>query len=142
MTPHVRTRLVRHVALVVLILFAAGRPAAQAPAAKPKLVLLVAIDQFRYDYLPRFQEEYTGGLRRLLDRGAVFVERRTSSIIRPSPPSVMSTMLSGAIPSLSGIIGNDWYDRESGTEVTSVSDNDVAGARRGTASARRRAGCW
>ena len=34
-----------------------------------------------------------------------------------------STFLSGATPSVSGIIGNEWYDRESGATVTSVSDS-------------------
>src|SRR5262249_26060993 len=33
-----------------------------------------------------------------------------------------STFLSGATPSVSGIIANEWYDRESGKNVTSVSD--------------------
>jgi predicted AlkP superfamily pyrophosphatase or phosphodiesterase len=30
------------------------------------------IDQFRYDYLLRFRDQYTGGLSRLLNEGAVF----------------------------------------------------------------------
>jgi hypothetical protein len=34
-------------------------------------------------------------------------------------------MLSGATPSVSGIIGNDWFDRASGKTVTSVSDDTV-----------------
>ena len=34
-------------------------------------------------------------------------------------------MLTGATPSVSGIIGNDWFDRETGTTVTSVSDPNV-----------------
>jgi predicted AlkP superfamily pyrophosphatase or phosphodiesterase len=34
-------------------------------------------------------------------------------------------MLSGATPAVSGIIGNDWFDRESGRTVTSVSDERV-----------------
>ena len=33
-----------------------------------------------------------------------------------------STFLSGATPSMSGIIGNDWFDRETGKKVTSVTD--------------------
>ena len=35
-------------------------------------------------------------------------------------------MLSGATPSVSGIIGNDWFDRETAATVTSVSDTKVA----------------
>ena len=34
-------------------------------------------------------------------------------------------MLTGATPSVSGIIGNDWFDRETGASVTSVSDTTV-----------------
>jgi len=34
-----------------------------------------------------------------------------------------STFLSGATPSISGIIGNEWYEREERHEVTSVSDS-------------------
>src|SRR5258708_33888157 len=33
--------------------------------------------------------------------------------------------MSGATPSISGIVGNDWFDRETGKSVTSVSDETV-----------------
>jgi predicted AlkP superfamily pyrophosphatase or phosphodiesterase len=36
-----------------------------------------------------------------------------------------ATMLSGATPSVSGIFGNDWFDRESGATVQSVTDTTV-----------------
>jgi hypothetical protein len=48
--------------------------AAGDPARKPKLVLAVVIDQFRYDYLLRFRADYHAGLDRLLTRGAVFTD--------------------------------------------------------------------
>ena len=34
-------------------------------------------------------------------------------------------MLTGATPSVSGIIGNDWFDRETGTQVQSITDTTV-----------------
>ncbi|MCX6621085.1 MAG: alkaline phosphatase family protein [Acidobacteria bacterium] len=106
---------------------------------RPKLVLLVAIDQFRYDYLPRFRGEYTGGLKRLLDHGASFVNANLQHY--PTVTAVgHSTMLTGATPALSGIIGNDWFDRASGKPVTSVSDDTVkplGGEKAGGASPRR-----
>ncbi|HEY2941083.1 MAG TPA: alkaline phosphatase family protein, partial [Vicinamibacteria bacterium] len=112
---------------LLLAATAAATPAATpspvpAPApARPKLVLAVAIDQFRYDYLTRFRSEYTGGLRRLLDQGAVFTRARFQHF--PSVTAIgHSTYLSGALPAVSGIIGNDWYDRATGRSVTSVSD--------------------
>ena len=36
---------------------------------KPKLVVAIVVDQFRYDYLNRFRSEYTGGFARLLIEG-------------------------------------------------------------------------
>ena len=39
----------------------------QAPSRGVKLVLVISIDQMRFDYLTRFGSLYKGGLRRLLD---------------------------------------------------------------------------
>ena len=49
-------------------------------------------------------------------------------------------MLTGATPSVSGIIGNDWFDRETGATVTSVSDPTVKllGSPTGSAASPRR----
>src|SRR4051812_14696081 len=114
----------RRSALLALIVFFAGADAAEPPK-KPKLVLAIVIDQFRYDYLTRFRPEYTGGLARLLDHGAVF----TNAFYEHFPALTAighSTFLSGATPNTSGIVANEWIDRETGKEVTSVSDMSVA----------------
>lgn len=110
--------------IVFLLLFASLVSIAQKnpePAKKPKLILLVVVDQFRYDYLLRFRADYHAGLARLLDNGAVFADARY-----PQFPTVTavghSTVLTGATPSLSGIISNEWWDRETDESVTSVSD--------------------
>jgi len=93
-------------------------------ADKPKLILAIAVDQFRYDYLLRFRSEYKQGLDRLLTRGAVF-----SNAYYEHFPTVTaighSTYLTGALPSVSGIVANDWFDRGAGKTVTSVSDDSV-----------------
>jgi predicted AlkP superfamily pyrophosphatase or phosphodiesterase len=97
-----------------------GRFAASHPA-NPKLVIAIVIDQFRYDFLTRFRSEYTGGLKRMLVEGANFTNSRY-----PQYQTVTavghSTFLSGATPSNSGIVGNEWWDRTTGAAVTSVSD--------------------
>lgn len=108
----------------VLVIFCCRVGLAQAAANQPKLVVLVAIDQFRYDYLVRFRDQYTGGLRELLARGAVFENANLEHY--PSVTAVgHATMLTGATPALSGIIGNDWYDREEHQQVLSISDDTV-----------------
>ena len=91
------------------------------PRRKPRLVLLVAVDQMRYDYLPRFASAFTGGFRRLMREGAVFTNAHLDHY--PSVTAVgHATMLTGAPPSMSGIVGNDWYDRGLKKSVTSVDD--------------------
>ena len=122
------------------VFFAAlGICCAAAAAEKPKLVLAIAVDQFRYDYLLRFRAEYKQGLDRLLTRGAVF----TNAYYQHFPTVTAighSTFMSGAMPSISGIVGNDWFDRETGKPVTSVSDEAVkilGGAGEGGASPHR-----
>ncbi|MEO7650939.1 MAG: alkaline phosphatase family protein [Bryobacteraceae bacterium] len=120
--------------------FALSTAIAAPPApAKPKLVLAIAVDQFRYDYLQRFRSEYTGGLNRLMTRGAVFPNAQYEAF--PTVTAVgHSTFLTGAFPSVSGIIANDWYDRESGGNVTSVTDTSVkmlGGSGEGGSSPRR-----
>src|SRR5579862_7962407 len=96
---------------------------AQSPT-RPKLVLAIAVDQFRYDYLTRFRADYTGGFKTLLSQGAVFTNARYEHV--PTVTAIgHSTFLSGATPSMSGIIGNEWFDRASGKKVTSVADASV-----------------
>ncbi len=90
---------------------------------QPRLVVLIAIDQFRYDYLERFRDLFgSSGFNRLVGRGANFTNARYSHAPTYTAPghAVIST---GAQPSTTGIVGNAWYDRESGQLVTSVSDS-------------------
>jgi arylsulfatase A-like enzyme len=105
--------------LLSLLLAASLLPAAPK---KPKLVVAIVIDQFRYDYLTRFRSEYHAGFDRLLTQGAVFTN--ANYIHFPTVTAVgHSTFLSGATPSVSGIVGNDWYDPDEHRHVTSVSDS-------------------
>ena len=86
---------------------------AQAPASlrQPKLVLAIVVDQFRYDYLTRFRADFTGGLKRLLDQGAVFTNANYDAA--PTVTAVgHSTFLTGATPAISGIVSNTWWDRD------------------------------
>jgi predicted AlkP superfamily pyrophosphatase or phosphodiesterase len=41
----------------------------QQPPPRPRLVLVLSIDQIRFDYLTRFQKLYTGGLKTLTEGG-------------------------------------------------------------------------
>jgi predicted AlkP superfamily pyrophosphatase or phosphodiesterase len=76
----------------------------------PKLVLIVVIDQFRYDYLERFQPQFVeGGFNLLLKSGANFVDCRYDCTTTETGPG-HAALLTGAYGNIHGIVANDWYD--------------------------------
>jgi predicted AlkP superfamily pyrophosphatase or phosphodiesterase len=101
---------------------ARAQKAKPAPASKrPRLVLLITVDQFRYDYLERFNGLYTGGVKRLADGGASWAEARYDHTPTYTAPG-HATLMTGAWPAETGIIGNEWPDFDEKDSVTSVSD--------------------
>src|SRR5262245_11046378 len=99
--------------VLILLLFVGLIPAlaslSQTTSAPPRLVLVLSIDQMRYDYLTRFAPLYKGGFKTLLDKGAVFSEARYRHASTETGPG-HSVILSGRHPSHSGIVANEWYD--------------------------------
>ena len=79
----------------------APRPAAQ----RPKLVVLITVDQLRPDYLTRWPGQLTGGLARLYNGGAVFTRAYQDHAITETAPGHAST-LSGRFPRSTGIVQN------------------------------------
>ncbi|HEX4952485.1 MAG TPA: alkaline phosphatase family protein [Thermoanaerobaculia bacterium] len=101
-------------------------PACRPPASRvapggPKLILFLAVDQMRADYLERFRPLWTGGFKRLLEDGAVFTEARHEHALTETSPG-HATLVSGLTPRHHGIVENYWYDRERGATVYSVDD--------------------
>jgi predicted AlkP superfamily pyrophosphatase or phosphodiesterase len=87
----------------------------------PRLILVVSVDQMRFDYLTRFKDLYQGGLRQLNDRGAVFSQalyRHSNTETGPGH----AVILSGQHGSHSGIISNSWYDLNLRRAVNVVDD--------------------
>jgi predicted AlkP superfamily pyrophosphatase or phosphodiesterase len=91
-------------------------------AAPPRLVVVLSIDQMRFDYLTRFDPLYKGGFRRLLDRGAVFTNANYRHAATETGPG-HSVLLSGRHPSHSGIVANEWYDSYLHKAVNVVDDD-------------------
>lgn len=107
--------------LAPFVLSGQPAPGPRQPLPKPKLILTVMVDQLRYDYLMRWNKDYRGGFRQLLDRGANFTDGHLGHY--PSVTAIgHASLLTGAYPVNSGIVGNDWYDRESGKKVESITD--------------------
>ncbi len=71
----------------------------------PALVVLIAVDQLRADYLDRFASQLTGGLARFRAHGALFTRGLQDHAITETAPG-HSTMLSGRDPAHTGIVNN------------------------------------
>src|ERR1044071_9113923 len=92
---------------------------------RPRLVLLIVVDQFRYDYLERFGDLFgPNGFKRLMRDGASWTQSNYDHMPTYTAPG-HGTMMTGAYPAESGIIGNEWLDRASGKRITSVTDESV-----------------
>src|SRR5215208_1356815 len=100
---------------------AARRPTATLPIPpRPRLVVLISIDQFRAYCLKRFEDRYlapvlpggkVGGFRWLMERGAYYSDAHHDHYPLYTGPG-HSIHLTGTTPYKSGIVGNEWYDRE------------------------------
>lgn len=86
----------------------AGRLLALPP--RPKLYVLVLVDQFRPDYLDSTGLSLApGGFRRLMEKGAYFPDCR--HLASTFPASSIATLATGAWPAQHGIVADAWYDR-------------------------------
>ncbi len=83
-----------------------------AAIAQPKLVVGIVVDQMRYDYLYRYQSKYSeGGFKRLLRDGFSCANTHYNYMPTYTAPG-HTAIYTGATPSVSGIIANDWWDPE------------------------------
>jgi predicted AlkP superfamily pyrophosphatase or phosphodiesterase len=80
-------------------------PAAGQP---PKLIVAISVDQFSADLFAEYRQYYTGGLK-TLTQGVVFPSGYQSHAATETCPG-HSTILTGAYPSKTGIIANNWID--------------------------------
>jgi predicted AlkP superfamily pyrophosphatase or phosphodiesterase len=92
---------------------------------RPKLVVGIVVDQMRWDYLYRFYDRYgTGGFKRLLGEG--FSCENTFVPYTPTYTAPGHTCVyTGSVPSLHGIVGNNWYDRSTKQIVYCTDDTTV-----------------
>ncbi len=89
----------------------------------PRLILQITVDQFRgelpFKYLDRLGP---GGLRYLIDNGVVYTDAHhqhanTETIVGHA------TLATGAQPSEHGMIGNVWFDHETGKLTYNIEDD-------------------
>src|SRR6266480_1669777 len=72
---------------------------------RPKLVVVITVDQLRPDYFTRWKGQLTGGLGQLATEGAFFTDGYQDHAVTETAPG-HSTILSGLWPAHTGIIRN------------------------------------
>lgn len=114
---------------------AIAQPRPNTATQKPKLVIGIVIDQMRWDYLYRFERLYgPDGFKRILTQGYSF-----ENTLIPYTPTYTAAghtcVYTGSVPSIHGIVGNDWFEKSidkamycaDDSTVSSVGSNSTAG---------------
>jgi hypothetical protein len=117
----------RTCAILVLLCLLASVASAAAYDGRPKLIVIIVIDQFRGDYPERYRDRFVeNGFRLFLDRGAAFVNCNFDYANTHTAPG-HATLFTGAYSDGHGIGGNQWWnaDPERPRVVTSVSDGST-----------------
>ena len=95
-----------------------------AAASAPKLVVVIVVDQMRADYIERFHDDWSSGLRRLVDEGAWFT-RAAYPYLTTVTCAGHATVSTGAYPHVHGIFANTWFDRERAAVIPCTDDRQV-----------------
>ena len=88
----------------------------------PKLVVLLVVDQMRGDYVEKLQQQWTGGLHRLLTDGAYF-SRANYPYFNTVTCAGHATIGTGALPWVHGMVLNDWWDGAAKRDVACADDD-------------------
>lgn len=112
--------------LVISSSFAQKAKPVSSTLPKPKLVVGIVVDQMRYDYLYRFYNKYSeGGFKRLMRDG--FNCRNNHYDYVPTVTAAgHAAIFTGSSPALDGIVGNEWFNQQTGKTIYCVEDSSVA----------------
>lgn len=92
---------------------------------RPKLVIGIVVDQMKTEYLDRFYDDYSqDGFKRLMSNGFTYYNMNYNYVPTYTAPGHAS-IYTGTTPATHGIIGNDWYIRETGKSRYCTDDDSV-----------------
>ena len=92
---------------------------------KPKLVIGIVVDQMKAEYLNRFYDDFSeNGFKKLIKKGYSFQNMHFNYMPTYTGPGHAS-IYTGATPSAHGIVGNEWFNRSTQTELYCTEDISV-----------------
>ncbi len=98
---------------------------AENTSTRPKLVVGIVVDQMRYDYLTRFYSKFgKDGFKRLVSGGFSCKNTHFNYVPTYTAPGHTS-IYTGTTPATHGIIGNNWFDKESKKYIYCTDDASV-----------------
>ena len=98
---------------------------AENTSTRPKLVVGIVVDQMRYDYLTRFYSKFgKDGFKRLVSGGFSCKNTHFNYVPTYTAPGHTS-IYTGTTPAMHGIIGNNWFDKESKKYIYCTDDASV-----------------
>src|SRR5690242_6529304 len=101
-------RFMRKLLMAAAAALFATQSAAQTPA-RPKLLVVISVDQFSANLWDEYRPHFTGGFARIAS-GTVFHNGYQSHAATETCPG-HSTLLTGDHPATTGIIGNSWINQ-------------------------------
>lgn len=95
------------------------------PPGTPRLLVFLVADQLSADTLARVRPLLAedGGLRRLVEEGVHFTAAHHGHAVTYTAPG-HAALATGEHPRTSGVVANEWFDRELGDSVYCVEDDD------------------
>jgi predicted AlkP superfamily pyrophosphatase or phosphodiesterase len=109
-----------------------GAPVGQSAAspaasdARPRLAVMIVVDQFREPYLEYYGGLFTGGFRRLLDQGRSYTNATHDHAVTETAVG-HATLSTGVHPMRHGIVANEWSERtpKGLVDLSNVGDSTV-----------------
>src|SRR5579871_5425648 len=98
----------------------------RALAPRPKLLVLVLLEQLRGDHLDAFSPQFgPNGLKKILSKGAHFPDCRHLASTFSS--SSIATLATGAWPAQHGIVADNWFDPRAHASVAASDEALLSG---------------
>ncbi|HCC71734.1 MAG TPA: alkaline phosphatase [Bacteroidales bacterium] len=117
-------QIISRAALLTIVQHAASQ-SAYIPPVKPKLVIGIVIEQFRYDYIDKYWDLFSdGGFKKLINEGTFYKNAAYDFFLTQSAPA-HATLSTGTVPRHHGIVADNWYMPLKEEIIYCTGDNSV-----------------